>query len=216
MSSSEKWNQPPDGALTSDTDVCRYLRNHMHAGDMSFNHSPVLDYMDQRDFAVEPLEPETAAYLVNLFAQDSSAEHVSEYRISCYTPMRSEPVRGLIERLESWGYEIVGLRRTNRSTMGVPHVAIVAEQSPDPVQQIAALSPVDADAAALLDGWVLAVYNRHLDDEAALTPAEWASIRGVSEEVVQENVSTLGEELREKDGISGTQWGLEATGGIRL
>lgn len=202
--------------LSCDDDICEYIRGESRGEPLNIESTPILEYARQRDFGVEPLEPETAAYLINVLLEDTSSKTIGEHAISCWAPIENKRLTSLRERLDQWGYTITDVTRTNRSIQMTPLIELTARQSPSPLDQLRAIGTIAPDAGALLDGWAVVVQNRHRRPHEEIDTADWAEIRGVGLEVVEDNVLEMGEALRDYGGIPGTQWAIQEDGGVSV
>lgn len=202
--------------IKSDQDLVKYLKTRWRATEGELSQSPVLEYASRRDFEVEPLETHTTAYLINVLVTDTSAQAETDFVLECWVPDHAGRKEELEVKLDKWGYDVVRRSRTNRSKRRTPLINYTAKKSPSPVAQFRALCEVEPEPSELLDGWVLVIQNQSRPPNEQITVEEWASIRGVPIKEVEENMSGLGDALKENGGLPGSQWEIQNSGGVRI
>lgn len=203
-------------SISSDYELQTYLETRARQGTVLEGYDPALVYKMMRNFKVEPLEPSVAVFLIELLDVDAKAQTPDNYSVVCLCPLEEEQLQFVGEKLNDWGYGISHLSPADVPSALIPVVKLTAVPSPCIHEQLRMLSVVSPDPAALLDGWVRVVQNRHRRPENQISLREWAAMRGVKPETVQANTARLGNALREIGGIPGTQWEMQESGGVSL
>lgn len=185
--------------ITSDIEAAKSITT---PGDR--NQRAVLEYDNERDYDIEPLDPEAAASILYTTNSQITATPLDDTKLSVTIPARQRGIAATIERLSEWGFDIDSFQYHH---MGVPQIEIIAAQSPNPIKQLVTiLTADDVDPDVLLDGFVLAINHKHADGEETISIAKWAELRGETVETIRENLQTLRDKLDQAGGLEGTQW----------